>query len=92
MASNGPGPMPNLLRPANPNQSPAEGAAETDQPHCPGLGKRWMSSPDQSHSRPSRSWAFRAEPRQNQWPLRLPDQWRVQTLYREVRHPLWQLV
>jgi len=40
MASNGPGPMPNLLRPANPNQSPAEGAAETDQPHCPGLGKR----------------------------------------------------
>ncbi|SDZ55094.1 DUF2235 domain-containing protein [Pseudomonas sp. NFIX28] len=32
MASNGPGPMPNLLRPANPNQSPAERAAETDQP------------------------------------------------------------
>ncbi|ROL84140.1 phospholipase effector Tle1 domain-containing protein [Pseudomonas chlororaphis] len=32
MASNGPGPMPNLLRPANPNQSPAERAAETEQP------------------------------------------------------------
>ncbi|MGY4817469.1 phospholipase effector Tle1 domain-containing protein [Pseudomonas chlororaphis subsp. piscium] len=32
MASNGPGPMPNLLRPANPNQRPAERAAETDQP------------------------------------------------------------
>ncbi|WP_273828807.1 phospholipase effector Tle1 domain-containing protein [Pseudomonas sp. SBT1-2] len=32
MASNGPGPMPNLLRPANPNQRPAERAAETEQP------------------------------------------------------------
>ncbi|MGY4816655.1 phospholipase effector Tle1 domain-containing protein [Pseudomonas chlororaphis subsp. piscium] len=32
MASNGPGPMPNLLRPANPNQRPADRAAETDQP------------------------------------------------------------
>jgi len=32
MASNGPGPMPNLLRPANPNQSPAERAAETEEP------------------------------------------------------------
>ncbi len=36
MASNGPGPMPNLLRPANPNQYPnqlpAERAAETEQP------------------------------------------------------------
>ncbi|EIM15350.1 T6SS phospholipase effector Tle1-like catalytic domain-containing protein [Pseudomonas chlororaphis] len=36
MASNGPGPMPNLLRPVNPNQRPnqrpAERAAETEQP------------------------------------------------------------
>ncbi|MBP5090765.1 DUF2235 domain-containing protein, partial [Pseudomonas chlororaphis] len=32
MASNGPGPMPNLLRPANPNQHSAERAAETEQP------------------------------------------------------------
>ncbi|SFQ58168.1 Uncharacterized alpha/beta hydrolase domain [Pseudomonas sp. NFPP07] len=32
MASNGPGPMPSVLRPANPNQSPAECAAETEQP------------------------------------------------------------
>ncbi|AZD15345.1 DUF2235 domain-containing protein [Pseudomonas chlororaphis] len=32
MASNGPGPMPNLLRPANPNQRPAERAAETEEP------------------------------------------------------------
>ncbi|AZD01759.1 T6SS phospholipase effector Tle1-like catalytic domain-containing protein [Pseudomonas chlororaphis] len=32
MASNGPGPMPSVLRPANPNQSPAERAAETEEP------------------------------------------------------------
>ncbi|QQZ39653.1 DUF2235 domain-containing protein [Pseudomonas sp. SK3(2021)] len=32
MASNGPGPMPSLLRPANPNQRPAERAAETVPP------------------------------------------------------------
>ncbi len=32
MASNGPGPMPSLLRPAKPNQRPAERAAETEQP------------------------------------------------------------
>ncbi|AIC19627.1 hypothetical protein EY04_12180 [Pseudomonas chlororaphis] len=32
MASNGPGPMPSLLRPANPNQHSAERSAETEQP------------------------------------------------------------
>lgn len=32
MASNGPGPMPRLLRPANPNERPTERAAETEQP------------------------------------------------------------
>ncbi|MGE7955538.1 phospholipase effector Tle1 domain-containing protein [Pseudomonas sp. NPDC089530] len=32
MANNGPGPMPRLLRPANPNQAPAEHTAETEQP------------------------------------------------------------
>ncbi|MCB2256593.1 DUF2235 domain-containing protein [Pseudomonas chlororaphis] len=32
MANNGPGPMPRLLRPANPNERPTERAAETEQP------------------------------------------------------------
>ncbi|MCB2255175.1 DUF2235 domain-containing protein [Pseudomonas chlororaphis] len=32
MASNGPGPIPNLLRPANPNERPTERSAETEQP------------------------------------------------------------
>ncbi|AKA25090.1 T6SS phospholipase effector Tle1-like catalytic domain-containing protein [Pseudomonas chlororaphis] len=32
MASNGPGPMPRLLRPADPNERPAERAAEAEQP------------------------------------------------------------
>ncbi|MGE7955172.1 phospholipase effector Tle1 domain-containing protein [Pseudomonas sp. NPDC089530] len=32
MASNGPGPMPSVLRPVSPNERPAERAAETEQP------------------------------------------------------------